>query len=254
MSDSVAVRGLVLGQGRPKVCVPLMGATAAELAEEAAAARIAGADLAEWRADYFSALQGDLRPVLEKLRRALGELPLLFTVRTRGEGGESGFSTAAYRVLLREVISTGLVDLVDVELFCGETACRELVRAAHAGGAAVVMSSHDFAKTPPAGELVARMCAMSALEADVLKLAVMPRRPEDVLALLGATQEMARRGVGPVITMAMGGLGAISRVSGEFFHSAVTFGCTAKPSAPGQLPVESLCAILDALHHSLEQV
>ena len=40
--------------------------------------------------------------------------------------------------------------------------------------------------------------------------------------------------------MSMGKLGVISRICGEVFGSAVTFGTAGKASAPGQLPANQL--------------
>ena len=79
----------------------------------------------------------------------------------------------------------------------------------------------------------------------------MPRSREDVLALLSATLEANRRGAGPLITISMGGMGGISRLCGEVFGSAVTFGCAARPSAPGQFPAGQLDQVLEILHGSL---
>ena len=57
-----------------------------------------------------------------------------------------------------------------------------------------------------------------------------------VLTLLAATEEMtADYADRPIITMAMAGLGSISRISCEIFGSCMTFGCGEAPSAPGQI-------------------
>jgi 3-dehydroquinate dehydratase-1 len=48
--------------------------------------------------------------------------------------------------------------------------------------------------------------------------------------------------------MAMGDLGKVTRVSGEIIDSVFTFGSLDQASAPGQIPVEQLAQILDALH------
>jgi len=81
----------------------------------------------------------------------------------------------------------------------------------------------------------------------------MPQSPKDVLSLLEATWEMkSELADRPIITMAMGPQGVISRLSGELFGSAVTFGAAVKASAPGQLDVKELQYILKALHHHLQ--
>ena len=87
--------------------------------------------------------------------------------------------------------------------------------------------------------MVSTLVRMKELGADLPKLAVMPRCPGDVLALLSATLRASAQ-VGPVITMAMGSLGKVSRV-------CLTFGAGDSASAPGQLNAEDLKAILQDL-------
>ncbi len=82
----------------------------------------------------------------------------------------------------------------------------------------------------------------------------MPRSRADVLTLLSATEEMARRWADrPIITMSMGGDGVVSRLCGEVFGSAMTFGTAGQASAPGQIPVEELRVVLNILHRALAQ-
>ena len=138
------------------------------------------------------------------------------------------------------------IRLLDVELSCGEERARRLIALAHGRGLGVVVSRHDFQKTPPQGEMVETLLRMKALGADLPKLAVMPQSPADVLAVLEATYEASAQ-IGPVITMAMGDLGKLSRVSGGLTGSCLTFGAGSSASAPGQLNAEDLRAILQDL-------
>ena len=69
----------------------------------------------------------------------------------------------------------------------------------------------------------------------------MPQNKKDVLTLLAATEEIATEYADrPIITMSMAGTGVISRLCGEVFGSALTFGAAGKASAPGQMGVEDL--------------
>lgn len=116
----------------------------------------------------------------------------------------------------------------------------------------VVASNHDFHKTPGKEEIVGRLCRMQELGADIPKIAVMPQSRQDVLTLLAATEEMNREYADrPIITMSMSGTGVISRLCGEVFGSALTFGAAKKASAPGQMEVRELSQILSLLHKSL---
>jgi 3-dehydroquinate dehydratase-1 len=143
--------------------------------------------------------------------------------------------------------------MIDVELSAGESAVESLVTDIRAAGALSVVSSHDFSGTPPKNEIVRTLLAMQALDADIPKLACMPKNIEDVLTLLAASAAFKQLADRPFLCISMGGLGAVSRVAGETFGSALTFGTAEEISAPGQLPAAALAAILDVLHAGNER-
>jgi 3-dehydroquinate dehydratase-1 len=78
----------------------------------------------------------------------------------------------------------------------------------------------------------------------------MPQSIEDVQRLLAATLRASRELPIPVITMSMGGLGAVSRICGGVFGSALTFAVGAAASAPGQIAIEDVRAALDVLQRA----
>ncbi len=245
---------MVLGVGMPKICVPIVGRNEEEIVLQAGKIKEAGPDLAEWRADWFEGVweKNRLRKILKLLRRELDEMPLLVTFRTKQEGGEQEISVEDYEEFLGEVLSSGQADLVDVELFMGEELLTAVAEKAHEQGVKVVASSHDFEKTPPMREMTERLRRMEKAGADLLKLAVMPEDPGDVLTLFAVTWQMKERKEGqPVITMAMGGNGVVSRIAGEVFGSALTFGTVGKASAPGQVEAGELQRMLTLLHKNL---
>ena len=249
----VQVKGVKIGSGMPKICVPITGGSQDEILTQAQDIPKEYVDLAEWRSDFYE--QGDDRDkVVETaglLQCILGELPLLFTCRTDKEGGRQSISLTEYGSLLRAVADSGYVDLVDVEVFRGydtrvsskrewrvTDACNEKVRNLVeylSSRVAVIGSYHDL--------------FMDRMGVDIPKMAVMPQEREDVICLMEATSLADRLIVEkPIITMAMGRLGEVTRLSGENFGSSVSFGCMEQSSAPGQIPVEHLRYILKVLH------
>ena len=150
-------------------------------------------------------------------------------------------SAEAYETFLWQVLDLGKADLLDVEFFMGEKLLSRVCRKAREQGVKVVASSHDFQKTPPREEMLERLKRMQEAGADLLKIAVMPGDPGDVLTLLSVSWEMkSRYARQPLIAISMGALGAVSRISGEIFGSAMTFGTAGQASAPGQISVEEL--------------
>lgn len=253
MSSTLTIRHTAIGEGVPKICVPLVSATLDELRKEAEALQPLAPDLVEWRGDFYEGIE-DLEAVkaaLEAIRTILPDPPLIFTFRSAREGGEKEISREDYVALNRTVAVSGLADILDVELFNEEEDVKELVEVAHEQGVYVIISNHDFHATPPKEEIIARLCKAQALGGDLPKIAVMPQSPADVLTLLEATHEMKTQYADrPIITMSMAGAGVISRLAGEVFGSAITFGAAHKPSAPGQVAVKELRETLQLLHRS----
>lgn len=252
--NTVKVRNVILGEGKPKICVPIVGVTKQEIIEITKTFLDIPADIVEWRADWFEDVfeTEKVIDVLRELRKVLGEMPILFTFRTQKEGGEKAIDEEHYVCLNKNVAASGYADLIDVEAFSREGNVKDVIEELHGYQMKVIASNHDFEKTPEKEEIIARLRKMQEMEADILKIAVMPQTRRDVLTLLAATEEMytdyADR---PIITMSMAQTGMISRLCGEIFGSALTFGAAGKASAPGQIAVGDLDQILTVIHKGI---
>ena len=55
----------------------------------------------------------------------------------------------------------------------------------------------------------------------------------------------------PIISIAMGNMGRVTRLLGEFTGSAITFASIGKSSAPGQMEIDKVREILDKLEEVL---
>jgi 3-dehydroquinate dehydratase-1 len=233
----------------PKICVSVMGADVESLRTATSDLPFAAIDLVELRADFLETLD-DAPAAIAAVRHALpAGVPLVFTFRSLAEGGQRALPLAAYESLIDVAVSSGHVDAVDIEQFIPRDALARLVALARDNRVAVILSSHDFGGTPPRDEIVQRLRSQQELGADVAKVAVMPRSARDVLTLLEATEEFRSRYASvPAITMAMGSLGVVSRLAGETFGSSLTFGSVGAPSAPGQVEVHELRAVLELVH------
>lgn len=254
MKRTVEVRGITIGEGAPKICVPMVGVSVTQLLEEARYVQTLDLDAVEWRVDFFEHVEDivKVKAALNEIRTIITDLPLVFTFRSAKEGGEKEVSTQFYFELNKSIAETGLVDIVDVELFNAEEDVKALIEAAHANNVFVIISNHDFQKTPSKEEIVSRLRKAQELGGDLPKIAVMPTSTADVLTLLDATNTMNEQYADrPIITMSMAGKGVISRLAGEVFGSALTFGAAKKASAPGQVNVSELRNVLALLHSNL---
>lgn len=251
---TLKIRNLELGSGMPAICVPNTGKSKEEILELSRKYLKLPMDIMEWRADWFEDVEdiNKVKDVLINVRDILGDLPLLFTFRTKKEGGVHEIPVSQYIALNKAIAETGLADLIDVEVFTDDFLVTDCISYIHANKCKVIASNHDFHKTPAKRDIISRLCKMQDMGADVLKIAVMPQNKKDVLTLLSATEEMVREYAEcPVVTMSMSGMGSISRISGEIFGSCLTFGSGETASAPGQIEVKQLKNLLMSIHNSL---
>lgn len=245
-----SVRNLQLGAGKPVVCVPLAGKNKEDLKEQLVLIKAGPHDLVEWRADYMDegTRPDNILNILRDIRGCLGDTVLLFTFRTKTEGGEQEISAKDYQELCRKTAASGLIDLIDVEYHMGEEILTGLIPAIQSTGTGVICSCHDFQKTPGHEEILWTLCRMQSLGADITKMAVMPQSRSDVLELLRASVEMEDQYADrPFITMSMGRLGALSRLAGYLDGSAVTFAAAGRASAPGQMSADGVNSALKLL-------
>lgn len=252
--NTITVRNVEIGAGKPKIIVPIVAVTHEEIIAEAKSFKDIALDVVEWRVDWFEHSEdwNAVEALLKDLRDVLGDTPILMTFRTSKEGGEKAIEMKDYIDLNVNAAKSGLVDLVDVEVFSGDDVVKTIIEEAHKCGVKVVASNHDFHKTPAKSDIVYRLRKMQDLGADIPKIAVMPNNTKDVLTLLAATEEMASDYADrPIITMSMGPMGVISRLAGQSFGSSMTFGAAKKASAPGQMGVADLDVVLNAINQAM---
>jgi 3-dehydroquinate dehydratase-1 len=253
-AQPIVLRGKPLAGGRlPAVCAPLVARTAEALAAEAAAVAGLRPDLLEWRVDFFEPI-ADTAQVLAAARavqQAAGDIPVLFTRRAQWEGGQAiPLSEPQVLALYEAVAASGTVAAMDFEMGNAAADVQQVRALTRRHGLALVLSFHDFQRTPADAELDARFAQAGSLQADVAKVAVMPQSMQDVHRLLGATLRASERLAIPVISMSMGGLGAVTRLCGGVFGSALTFAVGSAASAPGQVPIADVRAAVAVLQRA----
>ena len=250
---TLCIKGMRVGEGRPKTIVPIMDASDDGLLRSARRAIDAGADCLEWRADYLANARDPhaLARAARALGSQLGSTPLIATLRTASQGGLLDVDDDAYAELVRALMNCGADNLIDIEHTRGDELARTLVLEAHRAGLHAIVSYHDFASTPPTQAMVDKLCELRACGADIPKLAVMAHTPADAARLMEATATAAELVDAPLLTIAMGPHGAITRLAGESFGSALTFCALEAASAPGQVGLAHARCALDALHAAL---
>ncbi len=257
---TLKIRGVELGAGVPKTIVPIVAKTKADILAKAEEITKLPADLVEWRADFYTDLLNTpvLLETLKELRKVLGSTPILFTIRTKPEGGEIAPSFEEYSAVNLAVAKSGDADLVDVEMFWGNTdwnakasdVSAKLTDEIHKAGCLVVGSRHNFSDTPDRDSIALTLKHQQEAGADIPKVAVMPKIRADVLDVIDASIKYGNEADRPFLTISMGPLGMMSRVACELSGSCMTFGAAGQASAPGQIQVGELKDMLTKIHNA----
>jgi 3-dehydroquinate dehydratase-1 len=202
----------------------------------------------EWRADFAEVIGVvEFAQIARELKKILQGTSLLFTYRSIKEGGKGRFSSEDIYALLHYIVSQKQIDMIDIEFSLPKEICNLLIDYAKQKQIITVLSSHNFTKTPKLKVLEKQFEKMSELNATIIKIATMANFGEDVLNLMVATQKFTDRSKRRVITMAMGKLGTISRLTGSITNSSYTFASFHKASAPGQLSYQQTKEFLEKL-------
>lgn len=244
------VKGRKIGGDTAQICMPIVARTEEELMLEAGAILVHQPDIVEWRVDYYDDVEDPKKVLnsLSKLRDKLKDFPIIFTLRIDLEGGFRKLEPEYRMGLIKDVMKTKQVDLVDIELINPEEEINDIINTGKENGVYVILSNHDFKKTPSKEEIVERLVKAQELGADIGKIAVMANSSEDLLVLLEATNMVKEQYANiPMVTMSMSTKGLISRLAGGVFGSAITFAAGRDVSAPGQIPAPELRKVLEVI-------
>lgn len=209
-----------------KICVSIAPATMEQAVKSLR--ELKQAEIVELRIDRLRDL--DVSKLLHKPRP-----PVIVTNRRASEGGAFKGSAKKQVDILLEASRSG-ADYVDIEMSFGKRYVEDLVR--NAPGK-VIVSFHDFRKTPP--DLLSRYDEMSKSSALVLKIVTMANDISDneaIFRLLSTARTERRK----MIAFCMGERGQVSRVLSGKYGSYLTFApvSAATSTAPGQIPLEDL--------------
>ncbi|RLI29206.1 type I 3-dehydroquinate dehydratase [Candidatus Bathyarchaeota archaeon] len=230
---------ILTGDYRVCVCIKAKDyKEAVKMLEEAEALSV---DLAEVRLDHMTRLDG-----LEELPRST-KLPLIATLRPKRQGGMFEGEEAERVEILRKSAVMGF-EYVDLEL--DTPGIDELVNELKGAGVKVIVSHHDFERTPGVEELRWLLSRELSYRPDVCKLVTYARSLRDNLVCLTLLSGL-RRDI-RIVCFAMGKLGLVSRVLSPLYGGFFTYASLRRglETAPGQLTVEDLRTIVKLIRRS----
>ncbi len=208
-----------------------------------------GADILEIRLDLLGIKNLEIAAETIRTIKSETRLPVIVTNRSSIEGGKWEGEEAERIGLLTDLLSLkNGPEAVDIELSAGKEERDRVVKAAKIHGKSVIVSSHDFLKTPYFEEMKTTLKEAFLAGADIAKLAVMSHSMRNVLDLLKLTLD-AREAGEAVCTIAMGKTGKHTRVIAPFYGSVLTYASieSTMSAAPGQLPINEVKKIMELL-------
>jgi len=204
-----------------------------------------GADMIEIRIDLLDYPADSLHPLFEELNKSV-RIPIIATNRINIEGGEFKGSEEERIEILLSVLE--MVDAIDIELRTRSEYLDLVVSRAKKAGKRVIISYHDFSKTPDIKVMQNIISDCFDAGADIAKLAATPHSYEDALSLLQLTLDCARAPApAQVCIIGMGGYGVHTRVIAPIYGSALAYTSVGAATAPGQIGIRELRGMLEML-------
>lgn len=222
----------MLLQNIPAIAVVLTDRDVLSIPQE----ELKGADLIELRVDMFEKTE-NISNIFETAKRKYG-LPLLCTVRLPEEGGKKEIKNRLdiYKAVLP------FCSFFDIEIFSSEASfLKQLVTKT---SIVLIGSYHNFSKTPPLEELERVFERGQMLNMDIIKIATMVNKDQDLETLLFFT---LRHKVDRIITLGMGQKGIPSRIINPVFGSIITYASFNEVSAPGQIHLKDMMHIFKVM-------
>ncbi|VIR52598.1 3-dehydroquinate dehydratase, (3-dehydroquinase) (type I DHQase) [Streptococcus pneumoniae] len=210
-----------------------------EEAQALDATRYLDADIIEWRADYLP--KEAILQVAPAIFEKFAGRELVFTLRTRSEGGEIDLSTEEYIHLIKEVAQFYQPDYIDFEYYSYKDVFEEMLDFPN-----LVLSYHNFQETPE--NMMEILSELTILNPKLVKVAVMAHTEQDVLDLMNYTRGF--KTLNPeqeYVTISMGKVGKVSRITADVIGSSWSFASLDEVSAPGQISLASMKKIREIL-------
>ena len=226
------------------ICIPITARTHAGAMRAIERSAVA-ADVIELRMDLIH--KGRLVELIEQVR-VCGEAVQVLVTHRPGAAGDP--SQERRRIdCLKEAVGLG-ADYVDVELQT-KRALRDDLRETIVclqRRTALIVSHHDFERTPPLKTLRSLFQRCVRAGADIVKIVTWARTPQDNLRVLSLMDAAEREDIA-LINFCMGPQGRTSRVAAPMLGSYLSYVSLRKggESASGQLTITEMNKIMDIL-------
>lgn len=211
-----------------------------EEAQALDASRYQDADIIEWRADFLD--KNDILPVAPAIFEKFAGREILFTLRTRPEGGQIDLSGDEYVSIIHDINTIYHPDYIDYEYFSHKVEFEQMMNYSN-----LCLSYHNFQETPE--NMMEIMSELTSFTPKLVKVSVMAHTEQDVLDLMNYTRGF--KTLNPeqeFVTISMGKIGRISRIAADLTGSVWSYASVGEESAPGQISLTSMHKIREILN------
>ncbi|MFV0556780.1 MAG: type I 3-dehydroquinate dehydratase [Lactovum sp.] len=197
-----------------------------------------GADMIEWRADFLPV--DKIFEAAEIIFKKFRDWPILFTLRSQAEGGRFTQSELIYNYILKRILKEYRPNFVDVEAYSRKKSLKEFSNYLDK----LVYSYHNLSEIPE--DLVTIMSDFAEDKPALIKVAVQPQTKAEVWQLMQTAGIFRESFKTPLLMIALGKLGRISRV----MESPLTFasGVGHQAENQGQLSITKTKMLIDTLN------
>jgi len=237
----IKIKGKKIGGSSSLICLPITSKNFEELEKDLNKLKELNPDILEWRVDYFNVQdlkkEEILKNIIKLLKEETKKIPFILTCRDIEEGGVNKLDDELKIEIIKKFLYFNIADIIDIELDRKEDFKNEIKREVINNNKYIIYSYHNFEEMPEKGILKKKITQANKEHADIIKIACKANLYGDVLRLFNVTFECKEIIKKPMITLAMGEYGKISRVFGGCFGSDITFAKGIEKSASGQIEI-----------------
>ncbi len=154
MSKVIKVKGFK--DKKYKICVSIKGKNKEDIISNISNLESNKIDLIEWRADYYEDYNS-IEKIIEMLiiiKNSIGDIPLIFTFKSKNKGGMGDISIQYYIKLIKEISSIGLVDIINLDLVVDYGIATDLAEFLHNKNINVILPIYNINENSLEYELV----------------------------------------------------------------------------------------------------
>lgn len=229
---------------RPAICLSLSCKDLLEVKHEIAEFG-QYAQIIEWCADRMNNAANYTKESFladaKEVKKLCGRKTL--SIDYKGAEGEEG-DTALAKANMVMGWATEIADMIDIDADNPEL--ESIIRTAKRRRVKTEISHHEFERMPDRNEIAEMFLKLEKTGADILKIACFAAEEADTYSILeGASAYSQLKGAKPIVAIAMGQEGQVSRICAGDFGSVISYACGSVPTAPGQFNARQLSKYMD---------